>query len=325
MSKLLIDLKKIKLNTANIIDFLGPIELAAVTKGVCGDARIAKAMVDGGAKILADSRVANLSNFKKINVQKMLLCAPSSTEKNVTFIDYFILSTNSQIKRVNSLFEKNSKKAKILLMLESGFNREGFLSSDVKQAAQLTVDCPNVELVGFATNTACQDAQNPLDQLNGFVCSIDALPVTRYPLPFARTISGGNSSLLPWVFNKSFPATINQLRIGEAILLGHDTAKYLPVAGNHTDAFILEAPVFEVRLKKGRRQAVVGVGLQEIGSGNLHPLSSSIKQIFDLYSDYATLEVDENVCEADSLTFLPDYYALISLLSSSYVEKKFVN
>jgi predicted amino acid racemase len=67
--------------------------------------------------------------------------------------------------------------------------------------------------------------------------------------PFVELVSGGGSANLPWALGEGSSGRVNNLRLGEAILLGTDPVTGHPIAGLHTDAFALYAEVIETRNK----------------------------------------------------------------------------
>ena len=67
--------------------------------------------------------------------------------------------------------------------------------------------------------------------------------------PFVELVSGGGSANLPWALGEGSSGRVNNLRLGEAILLGTDPVTGQPISGLHTDAFALYAEVIETRYK----------------------------------------------------------------------------
>lgn len=318
MPTLEINLAKIKQNTANIIKGLGRVELAAVTKCCQSDIKVAQAIVEAGAKIIADSYLQNLEPLKDLPVKKMLLKAPLRSEdvRSLDLIDLIMVSNLGDLKRLNFNYH-GKKNIGILLNIETGFGREGLDPLELLPAVKLIKSKNHFSLAGFGTNTACQNGTNPLNQINLFTKIIR--PFIHSPL----IISGGSSSVLPWALKEQIPKDINQLRIGEAILLGHDTINYKPVANNYTDAFNVKAEVVETRRVKERYQAVIAIGLNHIGSGNLYADDKGI-QTDKKYSDYITVHSEQKI-DMQFLYFKPDYYALMALFSSGFVEKVYIN
>ncbi|MEK7817783.1 MAG: hypothetical protein AAB281_05965, partial [Actinomycetota bacterium] len=163
-------------------------------------------------------------------------------------------------------------------------------------------------------------------------------------------VSAGGSGLLKLLLE--LPAgeaaplfgPLTELRCGEAILLGRIPSGekpelYLP--GANRDAFILEGAVLEVYAKAGRRQALVDIGVQDIGAGGLAPLDAGIKPV-SATSDYLVVELEGAAggiaagsgatgdaaasggsapAAGSHLSFIPDYYALVGAMTSPFVDK----
>jgi predicted amino acid racemase len=66
-----------------------------------------------------------------------------------------------------------------------------------------------------------------------------------------ETVSGGNSASLPWALGPSKVGRVNDLRLGEAILLGVEPVSGHPIDGLFTDAFTVFAEVIESKTKPG--------------------------------------------------------------------------
>lgn len=62
-------------------------------------------------------------------------------------------------------------------------------------------------------------------------------------------VSGGNSANLAWAFSTPTSGRVNNLRLGEAILLGREPLHRHRIPGLHTDAFVLVAEVIESKHK----------------------------------------------------------------------------
>lgn len=90
-----------------------------------------------------------------------------------------------------------------------------------------------------------------------------------------ETVSGGNSANLPWAFGVRAAGRINDLRLGESILLGIDPISGRRIDGLFDDAFALVAEVIESRsggksgagfdAVTGRRvgQSILALGYQD--------------------------------------------------------------
>ena len=136
----------------------------------------------------------------------------------------------------------------IVLMVELGDLREGIMPSDLESTVRQTLRLPNIELKGIGTNLACRcgvspDARN-MAELSTLADSIEAT--------FGLTldiVSGGNSANLQWALSGSDTGRINDLRLGESILLGREPLYRQPIDGLFTDAITLIAEVIESKVK----------------------------------------------------------------------------
>jgi predicted amino acid racemase len=63
--------------------------------------------------------------------------------------------------------------------------------------------------------------------------------------PFLKIVSGGNSANLPWALGEHVTGRVNDLRLGETILLGVEPVSGDRIDGLYTDAFTLVAEVIE--------------------------------------------------------------------------------
>jgi predicted amino acid racemase len=136
------------------------------------------------------------------------------------------------------------------------------------------------------------------------------------------------------------------VRIGEAILLGHETAHRRVWPGTYQDAFILHAEVLELKTKpsvplgeRGKdafgkvpvftdrgliKRAILNAGREDVSIEGLKPLDAGIV-ILGASSDYLIVDVTgatRPVAMGETLAFLPDYAALLAAMTSPYVEKR---
>ncbi|KKK62496.1 hypothetical protein LCGC14_3003770, partial [marine sediment metagenome] len=172
----------------------------------------------------------------------MLLRLPPNTKSSdvENLIDYYLVSNTEDIINIEKLYK--SKPVSIILLIETGFKREGFLEDELREVIAQVRKSKFIEFAGVATCTDCMNRCDPKDQLELFGDIVNKLD-----LPEGAIVSGGNSSALPRVFENNIPNNINQLRVGESILLGHDTSKYKRLLGNATDVFKLKAELIETR------------------------------------------------------------------------------
>ena len=136
----------------------------------------------------------------------------------------------------------------IILMVELGDLREGIMPDDLPSVVREILRLPNLEFRGIGTNLACRsgvapDARN-MAELTALAISIeDEFGVV------IDVVSGGNSANLEWALGDPDVGRINNLRLGEAILLGCETLHRRPIDGLHADAITLIAEVIESKTK----------------------------------------------------------------------------
>ncbi|MFQ6551900.1 alanine/ornithine racemase family PLP-dependent enzyme [Aestuariibius insulae] len=249
-----VDLSKIRVNTQTVVRRLGPrgIGVTAVTKAVCGHPAIAKAILDGGALGLTDARINNVQRLRQagITCPVTLIRTPmlSQVDEVVQFCE---ASYNTEIAVIAALASAAIRKDKvhgIILMVEMGDRREGILPENVAEVAQQVMTMEGVALTGIGANFACLSGIAPSASQMASLCDL-ANEVEGVCGPFLKTVSGGNSANLPWALGDRTTGRINDLRLGEAILLGVDPTSGDQIGGMYTDAFTLVAEVIETGVK----------------------------------------------------------------------------
>lgn len=249
-----VDLVKLRHNTRTVVERLKArgISVSAVTKAVCGEAAIAQAMLEGGAANLADARLRNVRKLRKagITCPITLLRTPmlSQTNEVVTLCE---ASYNTEIAVISALAAASIRCGtvhNVILMVEMGDLREGIMPKNLPNVVQQVEDMPGVILAGIGANFACLSGIPP-DAAKMRALSRLASATERQCARPLQTISGGNSATLPWALSETSAGRINNLRIGEAILLGVDPVSGDRINGLFTDAFTLVAEVIETDTK----------------------------------------------------------------------------
>lgn len=325
------------------------IEIMAVTKVYCGEPTIAMAMVEAGVTKLADSRVSNLAKMQTVPAEKILLRLPmiSEAEQVVKFAD---ISLNSEIETLKALSLAaigQGKRHRVILMVDLGDLREGVLPENLMAFVKEVLSLDGIEIAGLGVNLTCYggvmpDAAN-LGQLVALAKEIEET----YDLKL-EWISGGNSSSL-YLFEKGeMPEAVNLLRLGEAVVLGRETAYGDVIEGTYTDVFTLEAEIIELKEKdsmpkgtigmdafgnhptfedKGRMlRAILAIGKQDVNPSALIPQDKRIEVIGassdHLIMDFTNAAGDYKV--GDVICFNVEYGALLNLWTSHYVHKRMV-
>ncbi|MFW8636089.1 alanine/ornithine racemase family PLP-dependent enzyme [Cribrihabitans pelagius] len=249
-----IDLHKIRDNTRCLVERLKPrgISVTGVTKGVCGHPGVARAMLEGGAIGLADARLANVRRMRKAGLTCPILMIRTPMLSQVgQIVETCEASCNtdtSVIAKLAAAALRRGMRHEIILMVEMGDGREGIMPEDLTDAALLVTRTPGVLLKGIGANFACLGDAAPTSGMMAALSSL-ADDIEQVCGPFAEVVSGGSSANLPWAFDGAPAGRINNLRIGEAILLGTDPVSGHPISGLHTDAFTMLAEVIETKIK----------------------------------------------------------------------------
>jgi ornithine racemase len=229
----------------------------------------------------------------------------------------------------------------VVLMVELGDLREGIAFDDVPAAVRAVLDHSSLELVGLGANLACQNGVIPDDRNMGILTGL-AYDIEAQHGISLDVISGGNSANLNWALQTHNVGRIDELRLGEAILLGVDPLYRTPIAGLHTDAFTLIAEVIEVAMKPAQpwgdraqaafgeapartgcktvHQAILALGRQDVDPDGLQPPEGIT--ILGMSSDHLIVDLgDHPVVVGDEINFGVGYGALVRAMTSPFVTK----
>ena len=349
--RLEVNKQKIVDNTKFLVEMAkeDKIDVAGVTKVFCADKDIAEAYVLGGVKYLADSRIDNLIKLKDFETEKLLLRLPMISEASKV-VEYADISLNSELSTINALDKaagEKSIKHKIILMIDLGDLREGVWKTDAIGFVQDIINLENIELYGVGVNLTCYGGVIPNEDNLGELVELAEKIEATYGIKL-EIISGGNSSSLDLLMNKGTLGKINNLRLGEALVLGRETTFGNPIENTHQDAFQLVAEIIELKEKptvpigqigmdafgnkptfedKGlRKRAIIGIGRQDVLVDNLIPVDENI-EIFGASSDHLILDVTDsknNYCVGDEVRFNLGYGALLSLSTSQYISTEII-
>lgn len=343
-----IDLNKINHNTNVIVEkcLEKGIYTFVVTKVYCADINIAEASMNSRAYGIADSRISNLKKLEHIKCPKMLLRIPmlSEIEELVQVVDIALVSELDIIKKIGIEAIKIGKKQQIILMIDLGDLREGVWYENAVKFVEEVLDVCGVELVGIGTNLTCYGGVIPEDANLNQLVSLKKEIEKEYGIKI-KYISGGNSSSLYKVLNNTINSEINMLRIGESIVLGRETAYGDRVNNTYDDAFILKGEIVELKEKpsmpignigmdafgntpvfedKGTvKRAIIAIGRQDVRVEGLMPINEKI-EIIGASSDHMILDVTNSEKEyriGDIIDFTMDYGAVLSAMTSEYVER----
>jgi predicted amino acid racemase len=220
------------------------------------------------------------------------------------------------------------------------------LAADLPPFLDLVEGLDHVGVEGVGVNLACYGGVRPTRDNLGQLVDLAKAAEERLGRPLH--VSGGNSATLSMALAGSLPPEIDDLRVGESILLGVDTLTREPLLDLHRDAFVLSAPVIECKVKPSvpvgeicqdafgnrpvfaqrgdRRRAILAVGRQDTVPEVLHPVDHRI-EVLGASSDHLVLDVedlDRPPAIGDRVSFVPGYAALLQSFTSPYVDKVFL-
>ncbi len=350
MPRIEISLSKIRDNARMLSELYGQkgISLMGVSKAVLGEPAIAKAMIQGGVKFIADSRLENIERMRDAGVSAqfvLLRTAASQAESIVKAVDISLNSEIETLRRLSYYAKRHNKNHQIIIMVELGDLREGILPCDLSQFTREILLLPHIEIIGIGCNLACHGGIKPDNQnMRALSEQVDYLEKA-FQLKL-KIISGGNSANYGWYKAAQNIGRINNLRLGESILLGCETIERKAIPGLSTQAFQLFAEVIEAKNKPSlpfgeicqdafgnvpsfqdqgiRQRAIIALGRQDIPVSGLKPNKGL--EILGSSSDHMILNSShQNLQVGDAVNFNLDYGGLLAAMTSPFIRKTFVN
>ena len=341
-------------NGRTLVDRLAPLGIAvtAVTKATLGSPEVARALLASGASAIGESRIENIEALRRadITAPMTLIRSPmlSQAARVVAHADVSLNTEPVVIEALSRACEDQGRAHGVVLMVELGDLREGILPDDVEAVARLVLERSGLELRGIGTNLACQNGIAPDDakmaELSAVATSLEATLDVELAI-----VSGGNSANLGWALpdgRAKRVGRINDLRLGESLLLGRDPLDRVAIAGLHTDCFTLVAEVIESKVKptvpwgevhqgafgpvtvrdpgdsvEGHR-AILALGRQDVDPAGLHPPDGV--EILGMSSDHLVVATDACVPVGREMSFgIDGYGALLAAMTSPYVSRHF--
>lgn len=326
------------------------VEVMGVTKGVCAMEPVVKTMLQAGIKKLGDSRIENIISMRRsgINSPIYLIRLPMLSEVRDA-INWADGSLNSELEVIEALSreaENIKKKHKVILMVDVGDLREGVMPEDVIKTVGRILELSGIEFEGLGTNLGCYGGILASYENTKILVDLASDIEKRYGIK-VKTLSGGNTATLALLERGNLAPGINQFRIGEAILLGTDVTNFRKVPGTLQDTMVLKTEVIEVKIKPsypigeiGRdafgniptyidkgpmKRAIAALGKQDCRIEGLTPVESAV-EILGASSDHLILDVtkSDDIHPGSIIQFHMSYGAMLSLMTSKYVEKKVV-
>ena len=348
--RLEIRLDRIEHNARALVERLGArgIAVTGVTKASLGSSEVARAMLAAGASGLGESRLDNVVRLRIAGITAPIVLIrapmPSQVADVVRHADSSLNTEPVVLELLSAAAVAQQRRHGIVLMVELGDLREGILIDDVADIAKLVLSRPGLELRGIGTNLACQSGVVP-DDVNMGVLSELATSLEADLGVSLATVSGGNSANLDWALSGADVGRVDDLRLGEAILLGCEPLRRTPIDGLATDAFSLVAEVIEAKVKPSRpwgtiaqtafgprpaapdhgdgNRAIVALGRQDVDPDGLGAPDGIV--ILGASSDHLVLDTGATPLTVGAeVRFSLDYRALLRAMTSVFVTRQFV-
>jgi predicted amino acid racemase len=306
-------------------------------------------MLAGGAAILADSRVENIRRLKEAGVRAPVLLLrspqPSMAEEVVRWADQSLNSELDTIRALGRAAGSAGRSHGVVIMVDMGDRREGVLPEELPALAEESASVDGIGLLGIGTNLACYGGVVPTrEKMEDLIELVHA--VEERTGGEVHTVSAGNSANIPLQLAEGHPPGVNQLRIGEGILLGLETVDRTPIPGTYQEAFRVVGELVEVRRKPSLpdgevsqdafghtpdiedrgtiTEGILAVGRQDVDPGSLAPVSDQVS-VLGASSDHLILDLGGlEARPGDEVTFVPGYGSLLQAMTSPYVGKVYV-
>ncbi len=351
-----IDLNKLKHNANTLCRMAqdcGIGDLAFVTKVFCADKEMVLTLAQTPCRYLADSRIENLANYPDTDKLRILLRLPmlSQVEDVVRYSDISFNSEKATLTALSHAAGELGTQHKVVLMIDMGDLREGVFFKEeerILELADYVEKDPNLILFGTAFNLTCYGSVLPTQEnLTEFLTITQKIEkrIGR-KLEF---ISGGNSSSVSLLLLDQENLPFNNLRLGESLVLGRETAYEKDLDGLYQDIFTLEAELVEIQDKPSypigqigvnafgekaeytdlgiRRRAIAAIGRQDMDCDGLIPLDPGIS-VVGASSDHLILDISdctESLQVGDTVHFKMNYSALLRGFTSNYVKRTYIH
>ena len=321
-----IDIEKIRENSLFLVSSLRKlgISVTGVTKGVSGNPRVARAMLNGGITCLADSRISNVLRMRKDGISCPIIllrqCPISEIKQAIKQCEASFISDLGSLVELSKTACEVERKHGIVLMVEVGDGRDGLLLHQLPDAISLIKSLPNIYLTGLAAN---------------FGCLVESLPKQIMFVRFERALSLAQNLLGIPIQIKSVggSSAMGSLRSNDSITRGRNLRLGKPIDGLHQDIFSMYIEVIECsragesllspKSQHGKHsRLVLAAGNQDTDVGGL---SSKLGiQIIGSTSDHMVVHSKESYQVGSELRFSLNYNALARAMCSPDVAVEFI-
>ncbi|MGH2414206.1 MAG: alanine/ornithine racemase family PLP-dependent enzyme, partial [Microcystaceae cyanobacterium] len=318
------------------------------SKAVLGAPLIAEAMIQGGVKFIADSRIENIQRMRNAGISTQFVLLRTALSQAESIVRNADISLNTEIETIEKLShyaKMQNKIHQIIVMVELGDLREGILPCDLSRFIKKILSLPHIKIIGLGCNLACYGGIKPDSKKMRELSELADAMEKEFQINL-EIISGGNSANYEWYESAQKVGRINNLRLGESILLGRETANRKAIPGLYTSAFKLIAEVIESKEKPSlpygeicqdsfgnipafqdrgvRRRVIIALGKQDTLVSGLKP--NNDLEILGASSDHVVLDSKNRYLKVGSeVDFDLDYGGLLAAMTSPFVKKQFIS
>lgn len=340
-----IDLDKVGHNARILVERAGKVGMSVtgVTKAVLGLPPLASVLVASGVAAVGDSRIENIETMRAAGLSGPMVLIRSPMPSQVgRVVDSGAISLGTDCDVLTLLAaaarERNVEHG-VVLMVELGDLREGIMPDLLGATVAHVLSQGGLRLRGIGANLACRSGIAP-DAANMAELSACAEQVESEFGVELDIVTGGNSANLLWAFGTADRGRINNLRLGESILLGCEPLERQPIPGLHDDAMAVVAEVIESSRKPSRPwgrvaqsafgvvepvdddrgpvwQTILAIGHQDTDPAGLTPPSGV--RIVGASSDHLITETDRRLRAGTEIGFRPGYGAFMRAMTSRSV------
>lgn len=341
-----VDLDKVAHNARTLVKLASKrdISITGVTKVMLGSPELGRVLLGAGVNTLGDSRIENIERMRCAGIGEPMLLIRSPTPSQIDrVVCSGAMSVNTEVDVLSMLASSArvwGRVHDVMVMVELGDLREGVMPEHLNETVRKVLALPTLRLRGIGANLACRNGTEPSDDnMADLAAMVDSVEAT-FGVEI-EVVSGGNSANLEWAFNTNNRRRINNLRLGESILLGREPLHRCPLPGLHTDAFTLVAEVIESKRKPSKPwgrsgqnsfgevtetadrgviwQTIFAVGRQDTDTTDL--AAPDGVDILAASSDHLITQTNARMRPGDEARFEPGYSALLRSMTSPFVRK----
>jgi ornithine racemase len=341
MAELIVDLSKLRRNL-EVVQALCTrhgIELVVVAKGCNGFLPAMRIFAENGGRMVGFSRVEDACRVSSSLSRRPCFVSIPSPGQAEAVVQQFCFSLHSELLTIQALARAGEGLLRphgIILMVDIGDLREGVVPEEVVRTVRsiLEMRSPSITLWGLGATLGCCSGTLPDEQNLGLLQELLIETEQRTGTPL-KTLSLGGSVVIPWLEKGLLPSKINQVRIGEAILLGNIPTLDQRHPALSPDVFMLRGTVLEAKEKPSlppgqqgkdvfgqqqtftdrgyRLRCILDFGILDTYPRGLTPLMRGLDFI-NSNSDYTivdTTETGRKFKPGDTIDFRLNYQALI--------------